>query len=269
MKRQIILNLQMSDNNWFTVERIDDDTYAISEYGHWENTHCYLFIGDKKAVLIDSGLGVGNIKKIAEQITQLPITIVITHAHWDHIGGCKWFNDIAVHENDKDWIEKGLPVPVEMVKANFLKNLFTKTLPDNFNPNTYCPFKGRVTIVLQENEEFDLGNRKIKIIHTPGHSPGHIAIYEQNTGYLVTGDMLYEGVLDVFYASTNPVQFADSINKLYSLPYLTKLLPGHFRLNIPVSYLQECKNAFDKIKQKNQLRQGTGVHKFKHLSIHL
>lgn len=47
-------------NNWFTIEEIDSKTYAISEYKHWEETHCYLLIGKDKSLLIDSGLGVGN-----------------------------------------------------------------------------------------------------------------------------------------------------------------------------------------------------------------
>ena len=47
--------------DWFTVEKIDEDTYAISEYQHWEETHCYLLCGTKRALLIDTGLGVANI----------------------------------------------------------------------------------------------------------------------------------------------------------------------------------------------------------------
>lgn len=49
---------------WFTVEQIDGDTFAISEYKHWEETHCYLLCGKDRAVLIDTGLGVSDIKKL-------------------------------------------------------------------------------------------------------------------------------------------------------------------------------------------------------------
>ena len=48
--------------DWFSVEKIDVNTFVISEYKHWEETHCYLLIGTKFAVLIDTGLGVANIK---------------------------------------------------------------------------------------------------------------------------------------------------------------------------------------------------------------
>ena len=53
--------------DWFTVEKIDNNTFAISEYKHWEETHCYLLCGNEKAILIDTGLGVENIKEITDR----------------------------------------------------------------------------------------------------------------------------------------------------------------------------------------------------------
>lgn len=54
-------------NDWFTVEEIDHDTFAISEYKHWEETHCYLLCGMEKAVLIDTGLGISDIRKVGSR----------------------------------------------------------------------------------------------------------------------------------------------------------------------------------------------------------
>ena len=56
---------------WFHIEKIDNETFAISEYGHWEETHCYLLLGTERAVLIDTGLGVVNIKSIVINISML------------------------------------------------------------------------------------------------------------------------------------------------------------------------------------------------------
>lgn len=122
-------------NDWFTVEKVDEDTYVISEYKHWEETHCYLLIGKEKALLIDSGLGVENIKKVVDKITSLPIKLVTTHVHWDHIGGHRYFNDIAVYRDEEKWMSEKLPIPLQVVKQNltlknviFLRNLTLKSL---------------------------------------------------------------------------------------------------------------------------------------------
>ena len=58
-------------DDWFTVEKIDKDTYVISEYKHWEETHCYLICGNQRTALIDTGLGVSNIRTIVEKLTDL------------------------------------------------------------------------------------------------------------------------------------------------------------------------------------------------------
>ena len=102
--------------DWFTVENIDKSTFAISEYGHWEKTHSYLLLGTKYALLIDTGLGIGNIKKEVNKLTNLPVKVVTTHVHWDHIGGHKFFNNIYVHENDAQWLRNGLPIPISVIR---------------------------------------------------------------------------------------------------------------------------------------------------------
>ena len=78
----------MMRKNWFTIERLERDTYVISEYKHWEETHCYLLLGQTSAILIDAGLGVADISQPVRAITSLPIQVVVTHVHSDHIGGC-------------------------------------------------------------------------------------------------------------------------------------------------------------------------------------
>lgn len=117
-------------DNWFTVESIDDQTFAISEYRHFEKTHCYLILGEEKAALIDTGLGVSNIKNVVDNLTKLPITVLTTHVHWDHIGGHKHFDSFAVHEAEKSWISCGFPLPLKEVKNQLTKSpcIFRKIL---------------------------------------------------------------------------------------------------------------------------------------------
>lgn len=126
-------------DNWFTIEQIDRDTFSISEYKHWEETHCYLLCGEKYAILIDTGLGVSNIRKIVDSLTKLPVMTVTTHVHWDHIGGHKYFDNIAVHEAEKDWLSVRFPIPLQVVKNNLTR--LPCDFPRDFDINAYQIFK--------------------------------------------------------------------------------------------------------------------------------
>ena len=101
---------------WFTVERIDDATFALSEYRHWEETHSYLLLGRDRALLLDTGLGVGGLRREVEALTDRPVTVTLTHVHWDHIGGCVQFAAPAVHEAEADWL-RHFPLPEAAVRA--------------------------------------------------------------------------------------------------------------------------------------------------------
>jgi glyoxylase-like metal-dependent hydrolase (beta-lactamase superfamily II) len=256
-------------NNWFTIEKIDSTTFAISEYGHQEKVHSYLFVGNEKAALIDTGLGIANIKEEIDKLTDKEIVVITTHNHWDHIGGHGLFKEIAVHEGDREWMEKGLPIPIEQMRRTLMRESFFQEPPKKFNAKSYTPFTGIPQRILRDSDEINLGNRNLEILHTPGHSPGHICIYEATTGYLVTGDILYEGTLYAFFPSTDPILFSESINKLSELTKISKLLPGHNRLNIPVDYLSETKAAFHELENRRQLKHGTGLHRFEHINIRL
>ena len=69
-------------NDWFTINQIDKETYIISEYRHWEETHCYLLNGSKRSLLIDTGLGISDIHEQVIKLTDKPIVAVATHIHW-------------------------------------------------------------------------------------------------------------------------------------------------------------------------------------------
>ena len=202
-------------NTWFTVEQVDSQTFAISEYKHWEETHCYLLCGQEKAVLIDTGLGVSDIKRVVDRLTPLPIEVITTHAHWDHIGGHKYFDSIGVHEAEKQWLSDEFPLPLPVVKKNLTR--LPCDFPPEFSLDAYRIFQGVPQRILHDGDRLDLGGREIEVIHTPGHSPGHCCFYEPERKYLYSGDLIYKGCLDAFYPTTDPQLFFQSIRKLQSL----------------------------------------------------
>ena len=252
--------------SWFTVEKIDYNTFAISEYKHWEETHSYLLCGEDKAALIDTGLGISNIREIADTLTKLPVMVLTTHVHWDHIGGHKYFKFIAVHEAEEEWLSVKFPIPLPAVKHSLMCK--PCDFPSDFKIDQYQIFQGVPQMLLHDGDSLDLGNRKLTVIHTPGHSPGHCCFYEPEKQYLYSGDLIYSGCLDIFYPSTNPQQFWESIRKVHSLG-IDRILPGHHQLSIPVALVDKIEMAFRDLSDEGKLKQGNGIFSYDHFQIHL
>ena len=103
--------------DWLTIQQLDKDTWALSEPRHWEETHAYLLAGTKQALLIDTGLGVCDLFSAVRSLTSLPVTVALTHAHWDHIGGCNEFPAPWVHRLEGPWLER-FPLSREAVLQN-------------------------------------------------------------------------------------------------------------------------------------------------------
>lgn len=252
--------------DWFTVEKLDDATFAISEYRHYEQTHCYLLLGTRSALLIDTGLGVANIREVVDSLTKLPVLAVTTHVHWDHIGGLGLFHDIAVHEKEKSWLTGGFPLPLEAVKRNLTWQ--PCDFPADFDLANYRVFQGEPQKILQDGDWIDLGGRQVRAVHTPGHSPGHCCFYEPDRGYFYTGDLIYQGCLDAFYPTTDPALFLQSVQKIRRLE-VRRILPGHHKLDVPVDLVYRVEAAFAGLEQAGKLKQGGGLFDFGDFQIHI
>src|SRR5688572_30741691 len=86
--------------SWFEVWEIEPGVFAIEEPFHKERVKSYLVVGSGRAVLIDTGMGVGDISNVARSLTKLPVSVINSHAHWDHIGGNWRFSEIAIHRSE-------------------------------------------------------------------------------------------------------------------------------------------------------------------------
>lgn len=157
-------------------------------------TNCYLLISDNEAVLIDPGFLTKEILKEIEGKKLL--YIILTHYHWDHILGAKKLKEktgakILIHKEDKKFL------------------------------------KFEVDQLLDGGEEIRFGKEFLKIIHTPGHTPGSISILVQN--FLFTGDTLFEdgvGRTDLPGGSEKDLQKSLKILEKIIKPKM-QILPGH------------------------------------------
>lgn len=240
---------------WFTIDQIDEKTHIISEYRHWEETHCYLLEGNDRALLIDTGLGICDISEEVKTLTAKPVTAVATHIHWDHIGGHRYYSDFYAHEAELNWLTGEFPLSMETIRGMVVNRC---ELPQGYDVGTYQFFQGTPTRVLHDGDVIDLGGREITALHTPGHSPGHMCFWEAATGYLFTGDLVYKDTLFAYYPSTDPQAYLKSLERIAALP-VRRVFPAHHTLDIQPEILARMRDAFRALDAEGKLHHGSGT----------
>ncbi|SES65200.1 Metallo-beta-lactamase superfamily protein [Oceanobacillus limi] len=189
--------------------------------------------------------------------------MITTHVHVDHIGSHGEFDTIVVHEAEKDWLMNGIKeLSIEQIRFDIGRDI-TKPTPETFHPDTYTPFQGEPTETLSDGDLIDLGNRLLTILHTPGHSPGHICVLDNSRDFLFTGDLLYTGTpIYAFYPTTDPEDLVNSLEKISYLEGIQKVFGSHNQLGIEPTILQEVFEAVYELRGKDVIRHGTGIHTF-------
>ncbi|MBU0972950.1 MAG: MBL fold metallo-hydrolase [Proteobacteria bacterium] len=242
-------------NNWFTIDHIDNETHIISEYRHWEETHCYLLNGAEHSLLIDTGLGICNIYDQVIKLTGKPVAAVATHIHWDHIGGHEYFPDFYAHGKELNWLSGEFPLTMEQIRSMVVDRC---DLPEGYDVSKYEFFQGNPTRVLKHNDTIDIGDRCIEVLHTPGHSPGHMCFWEKERGYLFTGDLVYKDTLFAYYPSTDPEGYLNSLERVSALP-ARQVFPAHHTLDIQPEILTRMRDAFRQLQKEGKLHHGSGT----------
>jgi len=226
----------------YNVTALDAKTYVIEEKTPFSQALCYLVCGEDAALLIDTGMPFGNMKRVVKKLTRLPVTVVNTHAHVDHIGSNFRFDEICFHEDDRemfalhtdpDYIggeltRYALPPRAAKLLAPGARRLLTPKTAGNYR-------------YIRDGHVFHLGGREIEVVHTPGHTPGCICLLDREARLIFTGDSLCEwGVLLDLRGSCAPEVFAASVARLQALsPAFDRNLPGHHGWPVDKSYLED------------------------------
>lgn len=187
------------------VIRIDDNSWRIED----EGVRFFLLTGDEKALLVDSGMTISNAKEIAEGLTSLPISLVNTHADPDHIGSNDEFDFFYIH-------------PAEAV--NYYN---VQKRNGNFIP-------------VEDGYIFNLGNRKLRVISIPGHTPGSIVLLDEERRILISGDPAQDGDIYMFGIMREFHAYIESLKKLDGMKdSFDEILPSHGTFPISPSIIPE------------------------------
>lgn len=247
---------------WFEVYRIRPGIFAIYEPHQFEEVISYLILGKQKALLFDTGMGISNIRKVVEELTPLPVSVLNSHTHNDHVGDNWRFSDI--YGMDTDFTRANARGSKEDAQAEIADDEICGQLPSGFNPRQYSSRPFHISHWLHDGDSIDLGARTIKIIATPGHTPDSIALLDEKNGLLFTGDMFYPGPIYLYRPETDLEAYVASMKKLAALaPKLQLLLPSH---NVPVAdpaYLAKVVDAIQQVRAgKVQPKAQNGKHEY-------
>jgi glyoxylase-like metal-dependent hydrolase (beta-lactamase superfamily II) len=184
--------------DWFEVYRIDDDIFAIYEPGQFEEVISFLMIGEDFALMFDTGLGIGNIRRVVEQLTDLDIVVLNSHTHYDHIGGNHLFD--TIYGTATDYTKRRAQGSPPEAVADFLQEGWVwKPFPEGFSKSDYqsraftiSKIVGfTISKIVGEGDQIDIGGRVLEILHTPGHAPDSICLIDRENRILFTGDSFY------------------------------------------------------------------------------
>ena len=213
---------------WYETKRLGDGITLIRESLVKPFYRCNIWHvrGRDRDMLVDSGMGVVSLRDHVRLVCERPLIAVGSHTHFDHIGGHYEFDERAVHAAEAEILAH--PSRRNTVADRWVcDSMFAAAPASGFRADDYEVRPAPATRLLRDGDIVDLGDRHFEVLHLPGHSPGSIALWEDATGILFSGDVVYEGeLLDDAYHS-DVADYLASMERLRGIPARV-IHAGHF-----------------------------------------
>ena len=199
----------------FSVYTIDPTTYAIAEPYSWAKNVNYLIIGEQRALLFDAGVGHFDIRPVVRSLTNLPITFMPSHFHFDHAG----------------------QVGFDMMAMIDLPHIREQADGDNLTPS-WSQYLGavegldaptwKVNQWIKPGEKIDLGGRQLALLYTPGHTENSVSLFDEKRNIMFTGDYIARNRMSAYYPGSSLGDYLQTANKLVSVSdEQTKFMAAH------------------------------------------
>ncbi|WP_421696363.1 MBL fold metallo-hydrolase [Aestuariivirga sp.] len=231
------MDLRIGAANWYETLRMGDDVTLIHEPWIKPFFRCNIWHvrGRDRDLLFDSGLGHFSLRAHVPLVSERELTCVASHTHFDHIGCHHEFGLCAVHSAEAEILAD--PRNQWTLADRYATDDMFDRLPEGWDAANYQVRPAQVGRRLEQADVIDLGNRAFEVVHTPGHSPGGIGLFEAKTGIFLSGDIVYDGpLIDDAYHSDVPV-YVETLERLRSLP-VSIIHGGHFPSFGPTRYRQ-------------------------------
>lgn len=217
----------VAHQHWYETIRMADDVTLIHEPWIKPFFRCNIWHvrGRDRDLLFDSGLGHVSLRDHVTLVSERPLLCVASHTHFDHIGSHHEFAARAVHKEEAHILAE--PRNEWTLADCYATDEMFDRFPSGWNAAAYRVKPAPAQRLLASGEVVDLGDRAFDVIHTPGHSPGGIGLFEARTGIFLSGDIVYDGpLIDDAYHS-NPEDYVRSLERLRKLK-VSVVHGGHF-----------------------------------------
>jgi glyoxylase-like metal-dependent hydrolase (beta-lactamase superfamily II) len=221
---------------WFERRRVDDSITLIWEpYVHRiQQCNIWHLRGRTRDLIIDTGLGIASLRTAALDLFEHSLLAVATHVHYDHTGSLYEFENRAIHRSEAEAVSTSEGIGGSLVIADIPEEilgsmsdagyemdgeLLVTAIPEpGYDVTAYRVEAAAPTIVLDEGDVIDLGDRAFEVLHLPGHSPGSIGLWDVDSGVLFSGDAVYDGPLLDEIPGADLDDYVRTMEMLHDLP---------------------------------------------------
>lgn len=251
---------------WFRVAEPEPDVFLIEEPLHDEVVKSYLIVGSERAVLLDAGTGAGDLPAVVASLTDRPLTLVVSHAHWDHIGHAAAFAgagaEVLIDAAQAPALAEG--VGNERMRTFFAPERLAGPLPDGFDLGVAAIPPVATSGRLTDGQTLDLGGRRLEVVTAPGHAPGLATLLDREHGLLFSTDAAYDGALYAQFDDADLPTYVRSLQRLAALaPKLRAVYPSHGPAPIPPARLVAIRDAVAAVaagREADELEGGVAKH---------
>lgn len=213
-----------STNEWYDIDAFGERDYRIVETPGVLPCRLYLLRGSEDALVVDAGVGIGDLRATAAELVDTDVQLLLTHTHWDHIGAGHQFDRVKVHRwecpDDRRVTIDSLTDEFVHRPPQFVEQCRDAGtgFPDGFDPDTYDIEPTTDVTPVEGGDVIDLGDRQLELVHIPGHSPGQVAVLDREAGVLHGGDVVHlDHNLYVQFEDCDIDEYIDTFARLIDL----------------------------------------------------
>lgn len=205
-------------DDYFVVQTLDPGTFAIGEPRYYQGNYSYLILGERRAVLFDAGSGLRDIEPVVRSLTSLPVTVIASHLHFDHVGALGRFDTTAVLD-DSSLRARARDSRLSLERYEFLGFADRLANPTFHVDEWWAP-----------DSIVDLGSRRLRVLATPGHTPTSVSLHDGSRHQLFVGDFIYPGNLYAFLPGASRSAYQETVRALLSsIDPATRIFAAHMK----------------------------------------